>query len=101
MGNVDGRDRHRIARKCAGTGGRCSVTGQNLSTLKPHHHAHRLILRVTTPALPLYSLALAIILTVSADSRMHPLSGMGSSLNTLEDIGMGVIDIAPIVTQSQ
>ena len=58
MGSVDGRDRHRIARKCAGTGGRCSVTGQNLSTLKLHHHAHRLILRVTTPALPLNLLRL-------------------------------------------
>ena len=28
VGNVDNRDAHRIARKCAGTGGRCSVTGQ-------------------------------------------------------------------------
>ena len=28
--NVDGRDWHRIARRCAGTSGRCSVTGQKL-----------------------------------------------------------------------
>ena len=28
VGNVDRRDQHRIARRCAGTGGRCSVSGQ-------------------------------------------------------------------------
>ena len=28
VGNVDDRDLHRIARRCVGTGGRCSVSGQ-------------------------------------------------------------------------
>ena len=38
-GDVDSRDAHRIARKCAGTGGRCSVSGQK--------HVHPERFRVT------------------------------------------------------
>ena len=30
VGNVDSSDSHRVARKCAGTGGHCSVSGQKL-----------------------------------------------------------------------
>ena len=28
VGNVDNRDLHRVARRCLGTGGRCSVSGE-------------------------------------------------------------------------
>ena len=47
VGNVDSRDLHRVGRKCAGTGGRCSVSGLNMFIQRLPHH----ILHVTTPAL--------------------------------------------------
>ena len=28
VGNADNRDQHRVARRCVGTGGRCSETGE-------------------------------------------------------------------------
>ena len=51
VGNVDCRDLHRIARKCAGTGGRCSVSGQkNMFIQKFPHHAQSFPLHATVPA---------------------------------------------------
>ena len=79
IGNVDSRDLYRIARSCAGTGGRCSVTGQE------HVHAKSSASRSeycsprdhTRP--PCLSFALAEILNMNAHhfQRTHPLHGMG------------------------
>ena len=49
VGNVNGRDLHRIAFRCAGTGGRCSVSRQEQGD-----PAKSSALHVTTPALPVY-----------------------------------------------
>ena len=64
---VDSRDSHRVARKCSGTGGRCSVSGQQ--------HVH-----------PKAS---------ASPQRTYPLRGMRDySFNASKDIGMGVTDLA-------
>ena len=54
VGNVDSRDLPRIAAKCAGRGGSCSVSGQNMFIQRLPHHAQSFALRVNTPALPVY-----------------------------------------------
>ena len=43
-----------------------------------------------------------MVLTMNARrfQRTHPLSGMGSSLNVLNNIDMGVTYLAPIVNQN-
>ena len=103
VGNVDGRDLHHIARKCAGAGRRCNVSGENI--VYPKASASRSEVyssRDNTRLAPFIS-ALAMILTMNERrfQRSHPLKGMGSSLNASKAIGMGVTDLAPIVNQSQ
>ena len=103
VGNVDGRDWHRVARRCAGTSGRSSLTEQTL--VHPKASASRSVRYPSgdqTRPLRL-SFALAMILTMNARrfQRTHLLSAMGASLNASNDIGMGVTDLAPIVNQSQ
>ena len=74
-GSVDSRDAHRVARKFAGTSGRCRFSG--------HKHLHPRASRITLRVLfftwpdrpPRVSFALAMVL-----QRTHPLSGLGSSL---------------------
>ena len=97
VGNVDSRDAHRIARKCAGTGGRCCVFRENMFIRRLPPHAQSVALHVTTPAIP-DCLTLTMVLTINAPrfQRTHSLAGTGSSLNASNDIGMGVTDFAPI-----
>ena len=93
VGNVDSRDSHRIARKCAGTGGRCSVSGQK------HDHPKTPASRSEFCSSRDYSRPLSfffLALNARRFQRTHLFSGMGSSLNASKDIGMGVIDLAPI-----
>ena len=83
-----------MARKCSGTGGRCSeqkhahpkasASRSEICSSRDHTRPHRL------------SFALAMILTVNARrfQRTDPLSETGSALNTSKDIGMGVTDFA-------
>ena len=92
VGKVDSRVWHRTARKCGGTSGRCSVSGQK--HVHPNASASRsecCSSRDHTRPLRL-SFALAVVLTVEARrfQRTHPLSGMGSSLNASKDTGMGL-----------
>ena len=97
IGNADGKDLRRIARKCAGSGGRCSVTGQQhvhpktsasrskLSSSRDHTCPRRL------------SFALAMVLTMNARrfQRTHPLRGMGDyGVNASRNIDMEVIAFA-------
>ena len=93
----------RVARKCNGTGGHCSVSGQKhghpkasasrseCGSSRYHSYPHRL------------SRALAVVRTMDARGfhRTHPLGGMGSSLNESKDTGMGVTALAPVVNQTQ
>ena len=97
VGNVDSRDAHRIARKCAGTGGRCSVTGQKRVHAKASASRSKFSFSLDHARPPLLSLALAMVLTMNARrfQRTHLLSGTCSSLNASKDIGMGVVDFAP------
>ena len=53
VGNVDNRDLHRMARKCSGTSGRCSVDKHMFIQRLPHR-GQRFIFGLTTPALPVY-----------------------------------------------
>ena len=93
--NVDNRDSRGLARRCVGTGGRCSVrtktclpnaciSRSETHSSRDHTHPTRL------------SLEHAMILTMDARrlQRTHPLCGMGSSLNTSKNVGMGVTDFA-------
>ena len=102
VGNVDSRDLHRIARKCAGTGGRCSVTGQEHVHPKASASRSEFCSRDHTRP-PRLSFTLAMVLTVNARrfQRTHPLSGMGSPLNASKDIGMGRVDLRSLVDQNQ
>ena len=100
---MDSRVLHCIARKCAGTGGGCSVSG--------HKHAHRKASKSrselcfsrgdTRPHR--LSFALAMILTMNARrfQRTHPFSEMGSALSASKDIAIGVNDVALVVNQIQ
>ena len=85
-------DLHRIARKTAGTGGRCSVSGEKTMLIQrlPSSRGH------TRP--PRLSFALVVVLNMNARrfQRTHCLSGSGSSLNASKDIGMEISDIMPI-----
>ena len=73
---------------CAGTLGRCSESGQQqfIQRLPPHAQSDH-----TSP--PRLSLGLAMVLTMNARrfQRTHPLSGMGSSLNSSKDIAMEIL----------
>ena len=73
----------------------CLEKNMFIRTLPPH--ALSVALHVTTPP-PRLSLALAIVLTISARrfQRTHPFSGMGLSLDASMDIGMEVTDLTPI-----
>ena len=75
VGNVDSRDLHRIARKCAGTGGRCSVTGQK--DVHPKASASRSKFSSSSDHArpPRLSFALAMVLTMNARrfQGTHPL----------------------------
>ena len=51
VGNVDSKDFHRVARKCAGTGGRCKVTVQKLFIQKLPRHAQSFHFHATIPTL--------------------------------------------------
>ena len=97
VGHVDSRESHRIVHKCAGTGGFCSVSGQNMSVLRLSRRAQKFSSsRNHTRPLRLSS-ALAVTLTTNARrcQRTHPLRGMGDySLNAPKDIGLGVTDLA-------
>ena len=73
VGNVDGRDFHRVARRC-GTGRRCSVSGQQhghpkISALRSEHRSSRDHTRA-----PKMSLALAMVITMNTRrfQRTHP-----------------------------
>ena len=94
VGNVDSRDLHRLARKFAGTGGRCSVSGQKMFIQRFRPHARSVFLHVTTPAFFRLAFALAVVFTTNARrfQRTHPLSGMESSLSASRDIGKVVTD---------
>ena len=48
VGDVDSRDLHRIARTCAGTGGRCSISGQKHVHPKASASPQSMVLHVTT-----------------------------------------------------
>ena len=98
VGNADSRDSHRIARICAGTDGRCSVSGRKKFTLQSSlSRSDRFSSRDNTRA-PKMSFALAMTLTMNARrfQRTHTLTGMRSSLSTSKDTGMGNIYIAHI-----
>ena len=94
--------RTRIARRCAGTGGRSSVTGRK-TLVHPKASAPRSVRYPsgdhTRPdylsRLPWFSP------WTHDDSRDLILCGIGSSLNASNDFGMGVTDLALIVNQSQ
>ena len=98
VGGVDSRDLHRIARNCAGAGGRCGVSGEK--HVHPKASASRCSREFTRPLR--LSFALAMILTMNARrfQRTHLLSGMGSSLDASRDVGMGVA-LRPFVNQNQ
>ena len=82
VGNVDSRDSHRTARKCAGTGGRCSVSGQRLP-----HRARSGFLNVTTAFHQVGFLAMVLTMNARRFQRTHHLSGMRSSCKASKDFG--------------
>ena len=96
--NVDGRDLCRIAPTCAGTGGRCSVPGEE------HVHPKASASRSECYSSRNHTRRAFIVRTMASAKderggrfqRTHLLSGMGSSLNASEDIGAGVSDLTPI-----
>ena len=103
VGNVDSRDVHRIGRKCVGTGGRCSVSGQKhvhpkASASRPEFCSSWVHTRTSR-----LSLALAMILTMNARrfQRTTLLCGVGSSVYPSKDIGTEVTDLAFFVNQNQ
>ena len=88
VGTVDNRDLHCTARKCAGRGGRCSVTGENMFTHRLPHHAQSLPHHVTTPAL--------LLLTMNARrfQRTHPFRGIGEhSISASRDFWMASLTL--------
>ena len=88
VGNVDSRNLHRIIRKCVGTVGCCSVSGQKhvhpkASVSRSEFHSSRDYTRSSR-----LSFALAMVLTMNARrvQRKPPLRGMGEySLNASKD----------------
>ena len=97
IGNVDSRDLLRIARKCVGTGGRCSVTGQK--HFHPDASARRSDFRSSRdharPARLSFALAM-FTMNARRFQRTRHLRGVGDySLNASKDIDMRVIDLTP------
>ena len=77
VGNVDGRDLHRVARRC-GTGRRCSVSGQQHGHPKIYAFRSELCSSRDHTRPPKLSLALAMVLTMNAQrfQRTHLFRGM-------------------------
>ena len=85
--NVDIRDLLRVARRCVGNGGRCSVSGQKMFIQRFPLHAQRLVLDA--------ALAMIVNLTSRRFQKANKLSvNAGFTRHVEKDIGMGVTDFA-------
>ena len=76
--NVDSRDLHRIARKCSGTGGRCSVSGQKLvhpNSSTSRSDTHSSCDHARPPCLS-FARTMTLAMNARRFQRTHPLSGI-------------------------
>ena len=101
VGNVDGRDAHRVARKCAGTGGRCSVSGQKHLHPMASKSRSKLSSSRDHPPSPNYLSRLPWYYECTTIPENTSFEWEEVFINASKDIGMGVSDLAPIVVQSQ
>ena len=94
VGNVDNSDLHCIARKCHGTGGCCSVSGQKHVHFNASGRRSDLCSSCHHTRPPRLSFALAMVLSMNARrfQRPHPLRGAGTSTSASNDFGTGIID---------